>query len=443
MPNPGTPTVTPAATPTVPEPNAPVTPNAPGQTGSWEADLASFATSEPATAPAPATNAPEEPAAVPAATPPKPTVELAKPAAASKPAEPAGVPGTPKPTGRKAKLDPDELLSVDGLENVELPASTVEALKTLDARDLRLQSAKLAHRLREVAVEMKRRDGELESLKTREDPEKTALLAQQQEWQKRYEGAQKELSHANYLKSDHYVDNFQKPFERTLAEAYDLVKEFQVIDSVDELGNATTHPGSARDFDELINAPRGTVATIAKKKFGDGAEDILHYARKLFDLRKEASRAVEDHRKSGEDIEKKRLAEQTETRALHNRIWNEANETVTKKYPEFFAKSDDDPDGNKLLESGYGEVDRINDQSLTTEQRIQLQVGIRHRAAAFTREVHRRRKAESRIAELEKIIEDYQGSEPTKGAQDGAPAPASTEPNDAYSELDKIAAGNR
>jgi len=423
---------TPAA---IPAPNAPVQPNSPGQVGSWESDLDAFVTTtKSGSAPAPAPAAPEKPAPAPAPAPAAPAKAPEQPAAV-KPASAPAKPAEPAPaTGRKAKLDPDDLLAVDGVDSVELPESVVNALKTLDARDLRLQSAKLAQRLRTVAVEMKRKETELESLKTREDPEKQALISERSELQKRYEATQKELAHSAYLKSDEYIDKYQKPFERTLAEAYELVKEF-TVNNPDE----TTRPATTKDLDEILEAPRGAAARIAREKFGDGAEDILHYARKLFDLRRDAARSVEDYRKQGEEIEKKRLAEQTQVRETHQRIWKQASEEIPQKYPELFGKHEDDPEGNEILDRAYAEVDRSTDPNLKTEERIARTAVVRHRAAAFAREFYKRKKLEARVSELEKIVSDYESSVPTSGSKDGAPPPSTNEGDDAFAELDRIA----
>lgn len=421
---------TPAA---IPAPNSPVTPNSPGQVGSWESDLDAFvSTTKAGPAPAPAPAAPEKPAAAPAPAPATPAKAADQPAATKPASAPAKT--APPATGHKAKLDPDDLLAVDGVDSVELPETVMTALKTLDARDLRLQSAKLAQRLRTVAVEMKRKETELESLKTREDPEKQALIAERTELQKRYEATQKELAHTAYLKSDEYIEKFQKPFERTLAEAYELVKEF-TVNNPDE----TTRQATTKDLDEILEAPRGAAARIAREKFGDGAEDILHYARKLFDLRRDAARSVEDYRKQGEEIEKKRLAEQTQIRETHQRIWKQATEEIPQKYPELFGKHEDDPEGNEILDRAYAEVDRSNDPNLKTEERIARTAVVRHRAAAFAREFHRRKKLEARVAELEKIVSDYESSVPTSGSKDGAPPPSTNDGDDAFAELDRIA----
>src|SRR5512143_1116823 len=85
---------------------------------------AAAATAARVAAPAPATTPAPAPAAAPA-----PTPAPAKPAAAATPPPPP-----PQPP-RKSRLDPEELLSMDGVDSTELPAALVETLTKLDARD--------------------------------------------------------------------------------------------------------------------------------------------------------------------------------------------------------------------------------------------------------------------------------------------------------------------
>lgn len=420
----------PSPGPTIVEPNAPIAPNAPGEVGSWETSFGEHF--EAPAAPAAKVATPPEAPAKPAtpATPPAKPAEPAKPAATpAKPATP------PDHGGRKSKLDPDELLSVEGVDDAALPESVVEALKTLDARDLRLQSAKLAQRLRSVGVELKKKDAELgEARKPKEDPEKKSLLDERTALQKRLETAEVELRHTNYLKSEEYRSKFEAPFKETLAEAYSAITEFSV-----EQEDGTFRTATQKDFDHLLNLPRGEAIKVAKQQFGDAAEEILSYTRKLSEIRKGASRAADEHRAKGEELGKKQQSDLAAQREQHNQVWAKANETIATKYKHIFGKEEGDDEGNALIEQGYKDVDAAHDPNLPVEDRIRRQAAIRHSAAALSKWVKKAKSWEARYNEVKTKLEEYEASAPTTGASDGTPAPAEDPEADPMAAIDRMA----
>lgn len=410
----------------------PLTSNAPGEVGSWETDFdVNVGTSNTPAKPAletPEIETPENdaPAPSPEAKPdPKPAAKKPELAPAPKPSE-----------GRKSKLDPDSLLSAEGVDDVVLPKEVVEELGKLDARNLRLQAAKLAQHVRAIGAKLKERDKEIEAARApREDPEKQALAAEKERLVKAFDKAQEELRYAQYLRSDDYAKKFQEPFQQGLTDAYETVRELTIENAED----GTTRQAQPKDFDALLELPRGEAIRRAKAQFGDLADEVMSHVRNLTDIKKRAARASEEYRQKGEEINKERLAQQVQMRELQNKVWMQTNQELPRKYPELFGEDPNDKEGNEILAKGYLAVDKAHDATLPLEDRIARQAYIRHRAAALGRELFRRKRAEAKVAELQAIIDEYESSKPGLGASDGGKPPAKQDGDDPFAEIDAMA----
>lgn len=400
----------------------------------WESDLASI--SEPPAAPA----APAQ-AAKPAPAPAKPTVAPAKPAPSpAAKAEPGKTPEpskSPAPEGaRKSRLDPDQLISFEGDQDVALPPDVVETLTKLDARDLRLQSAKLAQSLRANGKRLKTLEAELaEARAPRTDPEKETLSSQLTDIRRRNEDLERRLRQVAYTESAEYKEKYQVPFSEALDEAYSFVKEFNVAD---EAGNE--RQAAQADFDRLLGLPHGEAIKQAKIMFGDAAPEMLARRSKLIELQRSARKAVDKYKAEGADAEQQRLAQQNQQQEARRRIWDEANREIPKKYPKHFGEIPGDEEGNALLRKGYEIVDRVNDQSLPERDRIFASAIVRHRAAAYGRAANVAARLAKENAELKQIIKDYEESAPVPQAKDGGSGPkADGEHTDWGAEIDSLA----
>lgn len=406
--------------------------NAPGEVGSWESDFDINVGGDPKPAPAP------KPDVKPAesAEDDRPALEP-KPDAAPPAKKPDAAPPAPKPAeGRKSKLDPDSLLSAEGVDDVVLPKEVVEELGKLDARNLRLQAAKLAQHVRAVNAKLKERDKEIEAARApREDPEKQALAAEKERLVKAYEKAQEELRYTQYLRSEDYTKKFQEPFRQGLADAYETIQEL----TIENPDDGTTRQATQKDFDALLELSRGDAIRRAKAQFGDLADEVMAHVRNLTDIKRRAARASEEYRQKGEEIDKERLAQQVQMRELQNKVWMQTNQDLPRKYPELFGEDPNDREGNEILSKGYMAVDKAHDATLPLEDRIARQAMIRHRAAALGRELYRRKRAESKVAELQAIIDEYESSKPGLGASDGGKPPEKQDGDDPFAEIDAMA----
>lgn len=408
---------------------------------SWEDDLSGTISALPDVAPNEPQRRPgEKPGAPPRAGEPKagaaakpPEKPAAKaPEAPAKPTEKPAAPPAKAPTG-KAALDPDNILAMEAEEGEDLPAPLVEELKKLPAHDLRIQTAKVAKVARQQQARIKQMESELAAAKTpKADPEKEALSKELAELRKSREADQEQIRHYNYLQSEEYKTKYEVPFAKAIARAHTTLKDFTVNNP-----DGTERPATPADFEELMKVNAQKAASLAKQKFGDGAEEILALRRKAVEIQEEAGEAVREARERAKERDNKRLAEDTQQREVLTKRWQQANEEIVEKYQELFGPNPEDPEENAVLAKGYEYVDKAHDPNISMDERIYRQAAIRHRAAALPREVRRRKAAEARVAELEQALKEYEESAPKTGSADGSHAAPSPEEETAEQAMER------
>ena len=196
-----------------------------------------------------------------------------------------------------------------------------------------------------------------------------------------------------------------------------------------ETADGGTRPLAANDILDLVNAPLGKAHEMAVERFGDLAPEVMAHRKEIRKLFDEQSSALDEARKSGADREKsvneQNQRQYAETSSQIKETWAKANEEVTvdPKYGTYFTPVEGDQEGNLRLAKGFELADRAFSENplapgLTSEQRqaiVRRHAAVRNRAAAFGRLAYQNARAKSRIADLEKQLKEYKGSEPPAG----------------------------
>lgn len=401
--------------PTAPAPAAPTTATPP------------TAPKAPTPAPAPA----KAPAAAPAPPAPKakdstpdredPFAELDR--IANEPTEPKTPATPPKPEPKKETAevtpppgDPGDPPAEPPKKIADLRASYETVKKERDTLKAELEAARKG--------------------KTGEDPEKSAITERLTAAEKRRQELEEEMRFTRYEKSDEYKTKYEVPMEAAFKNAYADMQELQVETA------EGTRKATDQDFNALVRMPLQQAIAQSKEWFGDAAIEVMAHRRKILDLNKARQESIDKFRAEGGEREKKTLAERAQQQEALQRTWNESNESAATKFPEFFAPDDADPEGNELLTKGLSLADAAfnNSAELTPEQRVRLHSMVRNKAGAFDRLVHRNRALQTRLAEAEKALSEYQASEPGKGTPGAAPGEGAAKSWE--SELDEIARKN-
>lgn len=251
--------------------------------------------------------------------------------------------------------------------------------------------------------------------------------------EKRLSELEEEIRYVNYSKSDDFKTKYQQPYEKSWQRAMSELGELTI-----ETGDGNARPMAAGDLLELVNLPLGKAHEMAVEKFGDLAPEVMAHRKEIRKLHDEQAAALDEARKSGASREKelteKQQREYGEISGNIKDTWSKANDEVTgdPKYGTFFTPKDGDEQGNQRLAKGFELADRAFSENpltpgLTPEQRagiVRRHAAVRNRAAAFGRLVYQNNQSQSRIAELEKQLSEYKGSEPGLGGSQPKPATA-------------------
>lgn len=283
-----------------------------------------------------------------------------------------------------------------------------------------------------AAAEAKAADTEKRAIPEAKWKEKEALLEARE---KRLNELEEEIKYVNYSKSKEFQEKYQQPYkaawDRAMGELGELTIQETNPDG-DPIGEA--RQVNPNDILELVNMPLGKAMEAAKAKFGDLAQEVMAHRKEIRKLADEQGTALENAKKAGGEREKamteKQQKEYGEMSEVIKGTWTKANEEVTAdpKYSPFFTPRDGDEQGNQRLAKGYEMADRAFSENptapgLTPEQRasiVKRHAAVRNRSAAFGRLVYDLGVKEAKISELQKLVDEYKGSEPNR---DGSKKP--------------------
>jgi hypothetical protein len=359
------------------------TPNAPPKKGTARAEMLKDLKKQAKTGPPL-----EEPAAEPEPTPaPRPGAPDPEPEPTPEPT-PTGEPETTPPADPKAAADPKKKVN---------PWKLVDEYK-----------AKVAKLETDVAEAGKRGIPK---------PEWDAIQEKLTKTEARAKELEEEIKYVNYTKSEEYRTKYQEPYEKAWGRAMGELKELTVDD-----GQGNPRAVNTEDLLELVNLPLVKAKQLATEKFGDFADEVMGHRKEIRKLHDEQSAALEQARKVAGERETATAGQVKEMQGAVLKDWNTFNEEILghEKYGTYFKPVEGDEQGNQRLAKGFELADRAFSESamapgLTAEQRksiVQRHAVVRNRAAAFGRLVYQIETAQSRIAELEKELGQYKGSEP-------------------------------
>lgn len=272
---------------------------------------------------------------------------------------------------------------------------------------------------------------------------------------KRLAELEDEIRYVNYSKSKEFSEKYQQPYQAAWNRAMGELGELQITETNQD-GDAVGEPRAVtpNDILELVNMPLGKAMEAAKSRFGDLAQEVMAHRKEIRKLADEQGTALENARKAGGEREahmtatqKAQQAELNEHIVTNYKKFNE--ETIADpKYGKFFTPRDGDMEGNQRLAKGYEMADRAFAENPTTpglnaEQRaaiVKRHAAVRNRSAAFGRLVFENGQKEARIAELQKLVDEYKGSEPNRDGSKKDPNPVRRSAKEGmFDELRKLA----
>lgn len=326
----------------------------------------------------------------------KPPVAPPKPAPGAKPPEGGDKP----PEGDKPPAAPESL--VDGPEPVKVS-------------DLRTAHTALRKKVKEdYEPKIQTLEARIKELEVANPPEVKALQERLTAAEKRRDELESEIVYVNYAKSKEFDDKYARPYREAWADALRDLKQLPINEE------GRTREATEDDLLELANLPLGQARQRAIALFGDSADDIMMHRRKIIDLSNAQAKALEDQRTAGLEKAKTAEAEMKGRREKTLKLWTESNTAIVKKWPHMFDKVEGDQEGNDLLDKGEALADRLfspteENRPKSEEEAVRLHALMRQKIRNHDRLALWLKKANAKIKELEKALEDFEKSGPTGG----------------------------
>ncbi|HJS82724.1 MAG TPA: hypothetical protein VJ742_07790, partial [Nitrososphaera sp.] len=280
------------------------------------------------------------------------------------------------------------------------------------------------HAAERKVKELEAKIQEFSTRKPTDDPEKLELKKRFEETEQRYKALDEEMRYIDYQRSTEFKEKYQKPYEDLAKRGIASLHDYRVTQE-----DGTVRPATHKDFWDVVSmASQPDARKKAKDLFGEDAQDILDWRTKLRDSYFTMEQAKEEYKAKGAERQKEHERQQQEEQTKqqqeyesHMSLWKQMNDTAIEKHKDWFVAAEDDTEGAELLKKGFELADLAwnGSDKLEPEKLIALRSAERNKAAGFRYMVHLKEKADARIAELEKELEQFKASEPGNGEVDG------------------------
>lgn len=348
----------------------------------------------------------------------------------------------PEPAKPATAPKPDEATPVKSGASDDQGAEAGAAAAPAGKDGKKVSPWKLVEEYKKRVAESEARIAELTGGQKNEEQRK-AEAAQIEAMKRRAMELEDEIRYVNYSKSAEFQQKYQEPYNKAWQRAMSELSEISVQDP----STGETRAVEAGDMLQLVNMPLGQARDVAEQMFGKFADDVMTHRKEIRSLYEAQAAALDEAKKMGATREQMRMAQfqefQQKTAKLVGEVWQKANDSAVKdeKFGKYFNPVEGDDEGNAKLEKGYALVDKAFSENpfapnLKPEERqaiIRRHAAVRNRAAAFGRLTTQVEKAQARIAELERELKQYKGSEPPTAG--GAPATATAQPTSAMERM--------
>lgn len=366
-------------------------------------------------------------------------------------------PAQKKPVAKEAPKAPVKEAPKEQAKPDEKPAEPPKAEDQPKAEDKPAEPQKGPKKpsdyLREELAKQKARaealEAEVKQYKTpKEDPEKKSLAEKLEQAEKRRKEFEDELRFTNYERSPEFKEKYVKPYETAWADAISDLEETVVPNADGSMRKATKD-----DLMKIVNLPIQQAGDLAEQLFGKAERTMMDHRSALIKTWKAQQQGLAEGRKNAEQREKQLMEQHTrqqaELRKLQTELRTSNEPEFLKRHPELVMEKNDkgeplDPEAQKLLDQDRSVTDKLFDENTdwTPEHKLKMHAEMRNRAAHFSTVLRAYRRAVTELAEVNKKLAEYQGSEPGKGDGDKGVLPelrAATTMTQMLDKLNKIA----
>lgn len=240
---------------------------------------------------------------------------------------------------------------------------------------------------------------------------------------------------ANYEQSKEYQEQFQKPYEDAWGNALRELKGLTMKIEDSKTGEEIVREVTQADIAYFANLDPAARRTEINRLFPEDKEEVKRHINQISHLADKSEQAKAKAKADAETHAKAQTEQQQQSQQARAKFWKESNEALAAKYPKWFAKADDDAEGNTLFDRGTALADLAfnpNDLSperiamlpksfkeqiesgkpFTPSQLTQLHSIVRNKAANHDRLAQQNKTLTARIEELEKSLKEYETSGP-------------------------------
>lgn len=414
----------------------------------------------------PATEAPPAPAATPAAAPPtsaspppsKPTLDA--PAAGEKPpsdfmsdmigdfeAMDSGKPDPSKSRDAKTgKFKPKEPEQPAAKKPDEKPTPKPEETPPEEKPPTRMRE--LGQRYddlkkqveQEYKPEIQRLRSKVQEFESKAPEDNTALMERVKGLESRNAELERHMEYVDYTKSGDFNQKYQEPYRQAWAEAVSEFKELLVREASgeDEMGEpqTTTRPATEADLIKLGAMTLSEMDEAATKMFGASASRAINHIQNLRKLNGARMKALEEAQGRAGEWKTRLEAEGKLRNDALAKTWMETTKSLEERLPKAFKPEEGDEEDKAAFTRGFAMADLLflspegltpeqveslpatfresvkAKQPLSESQKVQLHALARLKMANHDRLIVKLKKAQERLAELEKTVSAYEKSEP-------------------------------
>lgn len=354
-----------------------------------------------------------------------------------------------KPAERQIEKPPEKPAAEKPAE--ETPEKPAE-VKPVKAAELRNAYEGLKKKVKEeLEPEVQRLRAKVQEYEAKPPEDTAPILQKMKALEERNAALEKRIEFVDYQQSAEFSTKYDQPYreawDRAVAEFRELTVREQ--DGQDEMGEPKfkTRGADETDLLRLGNMKLADMDATATQMFGASAPRAIRHIEDLKRLSASKNKALaEAQTRASEWRSQQQLQSKSRNETLA-KTWAEVNKSLGEKFPKAFNPDEGDSEDKAAHTKGFALADLMfvgeagltpeqveslpaafrdavkSKKPLTDEQRVQLHAIARLKMANHDRKVAALKKANLRIAELEKALAEYEASEP-KADKAGAGAPA-------------------
>jgi hypothetical protein len=298
-----------------------------------------------------------------------------------------------------------------------------QALKERESKEYQPEISRLKARVQELEST----GGDLKGLQ-----EKAAAI------ERRNAELEQHIRFVDFQKSAEYQDRFWKPYVKAWENARRDLNGLQVQFQDETTGEVTARTVTDADLQYIASLEPVQRRQEVKRLFPEDRDEVLRHVNEIVRLAEASEAALGEARQTGDQRLKERLAHARQTQQVRAEAWKSVNESLEKRFPDYFAEKEGDTEGNEVLSKGRVLADLVfnpraitpaqyeklpkfvqesvrNNKPLTQEQLALLHATVRNKAAAHDRLARRLASVQKELDDAKKTISQYEQSGPDGG----------------------------